>query len=118
MSAVGGWLGGYLADRIGRVRTLQIAILWFAVFSFFSGLAQNFEQLFAARALLGLGFGGGKVGQAARTWIRSGSITGSARGRRGADPGRSAQTENGCSRKRHHHRRLHSSRAGLQSTTP
>jgi MFS family permease len=58
MSAVGGWLGGYLADRIGRVRTLQIAILWFAVFSFFSGLAQNFEQLFAARALLGLGFGG------------------------------------------------------------
>src|SRR5215813_4124590 len=58
MSAVGGWLGGYLADRIGRVRTLQIAILWFAVFSFLSGLAQNFEQLFAARALLGLGFGG------------------------------------------------------------
>src|SRR5437773_4341865 len=58
MSAIGGWLGGYLADRIGRVRTLQIAILWFAVFSFLSGLAQNFEQLFAARALLGLGFGG------------------------------------------------------------
>ncbi len=58
MSAIGGWLGGYLADRIGRVRTLQIAILWFAVFSFFSGLAQNFQQLFAARALLGLGFGG------------------------------------------------------------
>ena len=58
MSAIGGWLGGYLADRIGRVRTLQIAILWFAIFSFLSGLAQNFEQLFAARALLGLGFGG------------------------------------------------------------
>ena len=58
MSAIGGWLGGYLADRIGRVRTLQIAILWFAVFSFLSGLAQNFQQLFVARALLGLGFGG------------------------------------------------------------
>jgi MFS family permease len=58
MSAIGGWLGGYLADRIGRVRTLQIAILWFAVFSFLSGLAQNYQQLFAARALLGLGFGG------------------------------------------------------------
>src|SRR5262245_25866900 len=58
VSAIGGWLGGYLADRIGRVRTLQIAILWFAIFSFLSGLAQNFEQLFVARALLGLGFGG------------------------------------------------------------
>ena len=58
VSAVGGWLAGWLADRIGRVRTLQIAIAWFAGFSFLSGLAQNFEQLFAARALLGLGFGG------------------------------------------------------------
>ena len=58
VSAVGGWIAGWLADRIGRVRTLQIAIAWFAAFSFLSGLAQNFEQLFAARALLGLGFGG------------------------------------------------------------
>ncbi len=58
VSAVGGWIAGFLADRIGRVRVLQIAILWFAAFSFLSGLAQNFEQLFAARALLGLGFGG------------------------------------------------------------
>ena len=58
VSAVGGWIAGWLADRIGRVRTLQIAIAWFAAFSFLSGLAQNFEQLFVARALLGLGFGG------------------------------------------------------------
>jgi MFS family permease len=58
VSAVGGWFAGWLADRIGRVRTLQIAIAWFAGFSFLSGLAQNFDQLFAARALLGLGFGG------------------------------------------------------------
>jgi MFS family permease len=58
VSAVGGWLAGFLADRIGRVRTLQIAILWFAVFTFLSGLAQNYEQLFAARAIMGLGFGG------------------------------------------------------------
>ena len=58
VSAVGGWLAGWLADRYGRVRTLQVAILWFAVFTFLSGLAQNFEQLFAARALMGLGFGG------------------------------------------------------------
>jgi len=58
VSAVGGWLAGWIADRYGRVRTLQIAILWFAGFTFLSGLAQNFEQLFAARALMGLGFGG------------------------------------------------------------
>jgi MFS family permease len=58
VSAVGGWLAGWLADRYGRVRTLQLAILWFAVFTFLSGLAQNFAQLFASRALMGLGFGG------------------------------------------------------------
>ena len=57
-SAAGGWIAGWIADRYGRVRTLQIAILWFAIFTFLSGLAQNYAQLFAARALLGLGFGG------------------------------------------------------------
>src|ERR1051326_7077193 len=51
VSALGGWRAGFVADRLGRVRTLQLAILWFAVFSFISGLAQNYEQLFAARAL-------------------------------------------------------------------
>jgi MFS family permease len=58
VSAVGGWLAGWIADRFGRVRTLQVAILWFAIFTFLSGLAQNYQQLFVARALLGLGFGG------------------------------------------------------------
>jgi MFS family permease len=58
VSALGGWIAGWFADRFGRVRTLQIAILWFAGFTFLSGLAQNFQQLFAARALMGLGFGG------------------------------------------------------------
>src|SRR3989442_1098506 len=57
-SALGGWLAGWVADRFGRVRTLQVAILWFAIFTFLSGVAQNYEQLFVARALLGLGFGG------------------------------------------------------------
>lgn len=58
VSAVGGWLAGWFADRYGRVRTLQVAILWFAVFTFLCGLTQNYHQLFAARAALGLGFGG------------------------------------------------------------
>ena len=34
LSAVGGWIAGLLADRIGRVRTLQITILWFSFFTF------------------------------------------------------------------------------------
>jgi MFS family permease len=37
-SAVGGWLAGYLADRIGRVRTLQFTILWFSFFSMLCAL--------------------------------------------------------------------------------
>jgi MFS family permease len=57
-SAVGGWLGGYIADRIGRVRTLQFTILWFSFFSLLCAIVQNFDQLLIARALLGLGFGG------------------------------------------------------------
>jgi MFS family permease len=57
-SAVGGWLGGYLADRVGRVKTLQLTILWFSVFSLICALVQNFDQLLVARAVLGLGFGG------------------------------------------------------------
>jgi MFS family permease len=57
-SAVGGWLGGYLADRVGRVRTLQFTILWFSFFSLVCAFVQNFDQLLIARALLGLGFGG------------------------------------------------------------
>jgi MFS family permease len=57
-SAVGGWLGGYLADRIGRVKTLQLTILWFSLFSLVCAFVQNFDQLIVARALLGLGFGG------------------------------------------------------------
>ena len=57
-SAIGGWLGGYLADRIGRVRTLQFTILWFSVLSLVCALVQSFDQLLVARAVLGLGFGG------------------------------------------------------------
>jgi len=57
-SALGGWMAGLLADRIGRVRTLQITILWFAVFTCLSGLARGYWDMFFARALIGLGFGG------------------------------------------------------------
>jgi MFS family permease len=57
-SAVGGWIGGWMADRYGRVRTLQVSILWFAFFTLVSGLARNPTELLWARTLMGLGFGG------------------------------------------------------------
>ncbi len=57
-SAVGGWLAGFLSDRIGRVRTMQLTILIFSIGSLASAFAQSVEQLTIARAVLGVGFGG------------------------------------------------------------
>lgn len=58
VSALGGVLAGVLADRIGRVRTLMVTIAAYALFTFLSGLAPNYESLLVFRALQGLGFGG------------------------------------------------------------
>ncbi len=58
MSAIGGWMAGFLSDRIGRVRTLQITVAWFATFTLLCAFAQNFTELMVSRGLLGLGFGG------------------------------------------------------------
>jgi MFS family permease len=57
-AALGGWIAGMLADRYGRVRILQITIIWFSVFTFFSGLTNSFGELLVSRSLQGLGFGG------------------------------------------------------------
>ena len=56
-SAIGGWLGGALSDRIGRVRALQVTILWFAVATFVAAFTQSFGQLLTAKAVQGFGFG-------------------------------------------------------------
>jgi MFS family permease len=58
LSSVGGWVAGLTADRFGRVRILQLTILWFAFFTFLSGFANGFHQLLVIRGLQGLGFGG------------------------------------------------------------
>ncbi|HTZ35071.1 MAG TPA: MFS transporter [Stellaceae bacterium] len=58
ISSLGGWFSGALADRYGRVKMLQITILWYSIFTFLCAFAQNFEQLFVLRALHGFGFGG------------------------------------------------------------
>jgi MFS family permease len=57
-SALGGWVGGTLSDRYGRVRTLQWMILWFSAFTFLSAFVSGYEQLLAVKALQGFGIGG------------------------------------------------------------
>ncbi len=58
LSAFGGWITGTLADKFGRVRVLQITIVWFALFTFLAGFCSTFSEFFVVRALQGLGFGG------------------------------------------------------------
>ena len=57
-SAVGGVLAGVLADRIGRVRTLMVTVLVYAVFTALCGIAPDYETLLVFRGMQGLGFGG------------------------------------------------------------
>lgn len=57
-SALGGWGAGIAADRFGRVKVLQVTILWFAFFTFLSGFTSSFGELLITRSLMGLGFGG------------------------------------------------------------
>jgi MFS family permease len=57
-SSIGGWVAGILADSYGRVKILQLTIIWFSVCTFLSGFTNSFEQLAAIRALQGFGFGG------------------------------------------------------------
>src|SRR5690606_7634260 len=56
-SAVGGVIGGALADGIGRSRTMLLAVAVYAVATFACGFSQNYEQLLLFRVVLGLGFG-------------------------------------------------------------
>jgi MFS family permease len=57
-SALGGFLFGVLADRMGRTRALSLSILIYSVFTFACGLAQDVFQLAVFRLFLGLGMGG------------------------------------------------------------
>jgi MFS family permease len=57
-SALGGWIAGALADRIGRVRTLQLTVAFFSVFTFACAFSHNFEQFIVLKTLQGFGFGG------------------------------------------------------------
>lgn len=57
-SAFGGVVAGVMADRIGRVRTLMITVVAYALFTALCGIATSYETLLVFRALQGLGFGG------------------------------------------------------------
>src|SRR3954471_6185679 len=57
-SGIGGVLFGFIADRIGRKRSLMLSILTYSIFSFASGLATSVQMLAAFRFVLGLGMGG------------------------------------------------------------
>lgn len=56
-SAIGGILGGMLADRIGRARTLMITVGVYSLFTFLSGLATSYAMLMVFRVFQGIGFG-------------------------------------------------------------
>lgn len=58
VSSLGGWIAGMLADRFGRARVLRLTIIWFATFTFLSGLTHSYGQLLVTRSLQGFGFGG------------------------------------------------------------
>lgn len=53
----GAFLGGWLADRAGRKRTLLAAVLLFGAFTLFTAHATNYPALLLARLLTGLGLG-------------------------------------------------------------
>lgn len=57
-SAIGGFLFGFIADRIGRTRALMASIVVYSAASAACGFSQSVWQLAAFRFLLGLGMGG------------------------------------------------------------
>jgi MFS family permease len=57
-SAIGGFLFGVIADRIGRVRSLMASIAVYAVATAACGVTRSIPQLAVLRFVLGLGMGG------------------------------------------------------------
>src|SRR5262249_24735807 len=57
-SALGGFLFGYLADRIGRTRALMLSILVYSFSSAACAFTSTVWQLAFFRFVLGLGMGG------------------------------------------------------------
>ncbi|MGQ4891634.1 MAG: MFS transporter [Candidatus Njordarchaeia archaeon] len=57
-TGIGGFMFGYIADRIGRARALTLSILTYSIFTGLTGFVTHFYQLVIVRLLAGLGIGG------------------------------------------------------------
>lgn len=57
-TAFGGLLFGFVADRIGRTRSMMLSILCYSLGTVFCGFSQNLTQLLLFRTVVGLGVGG------------------------------------------------------------
>jgi MFS transporter, SHS family, sialic acid transporter len=57
-AAAGGWLFGWLGDRLGRVRAMVFSVLAYAVFTGLIGLVRDPWQIVGLRFLAALGMGG------------------------------------------------------------
>lgn len=75
-SALGAWYAGRLADRFGRVRTMQVAAVLLAAGGFGAGLAGSVAWLIAWRVVAGIGVGVASVvapayiAEVSPAWIR------------------------------------------------
>ncbi len=57
VGAFGGWLGGALGDRFGRVKALQVTVATLALATFACAFVTSHWQLVVLKAVQGLGFG-------------------------------------------------------------
>ncbi|QEE60245.1 MFS transporter [Salinibacterium sp. dk2585] len=57
-SAFGGIVFGFIADRIGRTKSMMLSILCYSIGTLLCGFAPNLQMLFVFRIIVGLGVGG------------------------------------------------------------
>lgn len=71
-TALGGLVFGFLADRIGRTRSMVLSILCYSIGTMLCGFSQTIAQLLLFRVVVGLGVGGEWSAGAAlitETWL-------------------------------------------------
>jgi MFS family permease len=70
-AAAGGWLFGWLGDRVGRVRALGAAVLCYSLFTLAAYFAGRLEEQLTLRLLASVGIGGawpGAVALVSEAW--------------------------------------------------
>jgi len=56
--AIGGLAWGFISDRIGRAKSLSLAVSMYGLFTFLKGFAPSFEMIFFFQFFCGFGVGG------------------------------------------------------------